>query len=193
MQSVIINEFITEDQCNQLIAMAKPQVTRSTSYHVTDGSEYVDDYRTSEHTFLPQRSSPLVTTIEEMVARQTRIPLDNQEGIQIAHYVPGTFFKPHWDYFDHRYAGAKPTLDRGGQRVATFMIYLNTIPEGYGGETYFTLAGMSVKPDIGKACLWYNLYPDLTLDYSTKHEGRTTVAPYEKWIATIWIRERTFT
>jgi prolyl 4-hydroxylase len=193
MQSLIINQFITEEQCNQLIEMGKPQVKRSTNYHIKDGTESVDEHRTSEHMFLAKRSSPLVTTIEEMVARQTRTPLDNQEDIQIAHYVPGTFFKPHHNYFDPRYAGAAGALARGGSRIATFMIYLNNIPEGYGGETYFNRAGMSVKPDIGKACLWYNLYPDFTPDKSTELEGRTPKEPYEKWIATIWIRERTFT
>jgi prolyl 4-hydroxylase len=193
MQSLIINQFLTEEQCNQLIEMGKPQVKRSTSYHIQDGSESVSDHRTSEHMFLPRMANELVTTVEQMVERQTRIPLDHQEGIQIAHYVPGTFFKSHHDYFDPRYAGAERTLNRGGNRVATFMIYLNSIPEGYGGETYFNKAGMSVRPDIGKACLWYNLYPDLTVDKSTEHEGRTPKEPYDKWIATIWIRERTFT
>jgi prolyl 4-hydroxylase len=128
-----------------------------------------------------------------MVAYQTGFPVENQEGIQIAHYIPGQHFGLHHDYFDPRYPGAKVTLDRGGQRVCTFMIYLNSIPEGYGGETYFDKAGMSVRPDMGKACLWYNLYPNGQIDESTMHEGRTPKEPYEKWIATIWIRESAFT
>jgi prolyl 4-hydroxylase len=192
MQSWILSNYLTEDQCQKLIEMGKPQVSRSTGFNVGDGSESYSEHRTSEHTFLPKGANDLVTTVEKMVAYQTGFPIENQEGIQIAHYVPGTYFKSHHDYFDPRYKGASVTLERGGQRVVTFMIYLNTIPEGYGGETYFDKAGMSVRPDMGKACLWYNLYPNGQIDISTMHEGRTPKEPYEKWIATIWVRERTF-
>lgn len=193
MQSVILSNYLTESQCQQLIEMGRPNVSRSTGFNIGDGSESYSEHRTSEHTFLPKRFNALVTTIEEMVAYQTGLPLENQEGIQIAHYMPGQRFALHHDYFDPKYSGAKVTLARGGNRVATFMIYLNTIPEGYGGETYFDKAGMSVKPDMGKACLWYNLFPNGKIDDSTMHEGRTPKEPYEKWIATIWIREHTFT
>jgi prolyl 4-hydroxylase len=193
MQSAILSNFITDEQCRQLIEMGKPQVQRSTGFNVGDGSESYSEHRTSEHTFLPKRANELVTIVEDLVAHQTGFPLENQEGIQIAHYMPGQYFKSHMDTFDPRYPGAGVTLARGGQRVATFMIYLNTIPEGCGGETYFDKAGVSVKPDMGKACLWYNLFPNLSIDWSTQHEGRTPKDPYEKWIATIWIRERRFT
>lgn len=173
--------------------MGKPNVTRSTGFNVGDGSESYSEHRTSEHTFIPKGANDLVTTIEGMVAYQTGFPRTNQEGIQIAHYMPGQHFGSHMDTFDPKFKGANVTLARGGQRVVTFMIYLNTIPEGYGGETYFDKVGMSVKPDIGKACLWYNLFPNRSIDWSTQHEGRTPKEPYEKWIATIWIRESTFT
>src|SRR5262245_17667346 len=193
MQSIILTNFLTESQCQQLIEMGKPTVSRSTGFNVGNGSESYSEHRTSEHTFLPKKANPFVTTIEEMVAHQTGFPLENQEGIQIAHYIRGQHFGFHHDYFDPRYSGASSVLARGGNRVITFMIYLNTIPEGYGGETQFDFAGMLIRPEIGKACLWYNLFPDRRLDTSTQHEGRTPITPYEKWIATIWIREYTFT
>ena len=192
MQAIILPNFLTESQCNQLIELAKPTVTRSTGFNVGDGTESYSENRTSEHTFLPKNANQLVTLVEEMVSRQTNLPVESQEGIQIAHYVPGQHFGLHHDYFDPRFKGAEVTLSRGGQRVLTFMIYLNSIPEGYGGETYFNHAGMSVKPDIGKACLWYNVFPNMGIDVSTMHEGRTPKEPYEKWIATIWVREGIF-
>lgn len=198
MQSVIIPNFLNEDQCKQLIELGKPHVHNSTSFNSGDGTEQYSDHRTSKHTFLYRKCNPLVTEIEERVADHTGFPLENQEGVQIAHYTPGQHFKPHWDYFDHRIAGTANTLARGGNRVFTFMFYLNTIPEGYGGETYFTQAGMSVRPEMGKACMWANMLfstdgRSSKLDDTTIHEGRTPVAPYEKWIATIWVREGTFT
>lgn len=192
MQSIILTNFLTESQCNQLIEMGRNSVEPSKGFNVGDGSESYSEHRTSEHVFLPKRSSDLVTTIEGMVSYQTGFPIDNQEGIQIAHYKPGQHFGSHHDYFDSRFPGSKDVLARGGNRVITFMIYLNTIPEGGGGETHFDKVGMIVRPEMGKACIWYNLFPNMTFDESTMHEGRTPIEPYEKWIATIWIRERTF-
>ncbi|KAI1696433.1 2OG-Fe(II) oxygenase superfamily domain-containing protein [Ditylenchus destructor] len=35
-------------------------------------------------------------------------------------------YQPHYDYFDPRHASSKAILERGGQRVATLVMYLNT-------------------------------------------------------------------
>jgi prolyl 4-hydroxylase len=173
--------------------MARPNLSASSGFNVLDGTETITNYRTSEHTFLTKKANPLIASLEERVSRYSGFPVENQEGIQIAHYRGGTYYKPHWDYVDPKWSGVAGFLSRGGNRVITFMIYLNTIPEGKGGETHFNLAGVSVKPDAGKACIWYNLFPNMDIDKSTQHEGRPPLEPYEKWIATIWIRERTFT
>lgn len=193
MQQAIISNFLKESECQQLIEMARPSLSLSAGYNVLDGTNFVSDYRTSEHMFLQKRQNNLVSNIEEKVAQYTRFPVENQEGIQIAHYLPGKYYKSHFDYVDPTWSGVSGFLARGGNRVMTFMIYLNTIPEGYGGETHFDRAGMLVRPDMGKACIWYNLFPNMTIDPSTQHEGRPPKEPYEKWIATIWVRERTFT
>lgn len=173
--------------------MARPSLAPSEGFNVLAGTSSVSEYRTSEHMFLQKGQTPLIKSIEQRIARQTvNFPVENQEGMQIAHYPAGKYYKEHWDYVDPRWSGVSGFLARGGNRVITFMMYLNTIPEGCGGETYFTSAGISVKPDMGKACMWYNLFPNRQIDPSTKHEGRPPKEGYEKWIATIWIRERAF-
>lgn len=193
MQQAIIPNFLSEPECQQLIDMARGRVARSQGWNVEDGTETVSNYRTSEHMFLLKGETPLVAGIEQRVAYHTRLPVEHQEAIQVVHYLPGKYYKVHWDYFDPKWAGSASAFARGGNRMVTFMMYLNTIPEGYGGETYFNRAGLSVRPDAGKALMWFNQFSDKTVDQSTSHEGRPPIEPYEKWIATIWIRERTFT
>ena len=134
----------------------------------SDGTQTITDYRTSEHTFLAKRQTPLISSIEEKIAYHTRLPVENQEGMQIAHYPYGKYYKSHWDYVDPKWSGVSGFLARGGNRRMTFMIYLNTIPEGCGGETYFTDAGVSVRPDVGKACMWYNVFSNMQIDPTTK-------------------------
>ena len=94
-------------------------------------------------------------------------PADHQEGLQILHYEHGQKYEPHFDYF-HDAVNASP--ERGGQRVATLLMYLSTPEEG--GETVFPNAaskdkvaggewsecakqGLAVKTFKGDALLFY--------------------------------------
>nr|WP_239094238.1 2OG-Fe(II) oxygenase [Bacillus sp. B15-48] len=53
--------------------------------------------------------------------------------MQVLNYWIGEEYKPHFDYFSPN----KVDHDKGGQRVATFLIYLNDVKAG--GETEFPL------------------------------------------------------
>lgn len=193
MQQAVIPNFITDMECLEIIGIARNRTVRSQGWNTNDGSQTVSDYRTSEHAFIDRLENPLVQSICNRIAQITGFSVENQEAIQVAHYQPGKYYKVHWDYFDPDWAGSHHAFARGGNRIITFMIYLNTIPEGYGGETYFDRAGLGIRPDAGKACMWYNVFPNKKVDISTSHEGRPPKEPYEKWIATIWVRERRFT
>jgi prolyl 4-hydroxylase len=78
-------------------------------------------------------------------------------------------------------------VERGGQRVGTLVMYLNT-PEG-GGATTFPEVGLEVAPVRGNAVFF---------SYTRAHPGTKTLhggAPVlagEKWVATKWLREREF-
>lgn len=192
MQQAVIPGFLSDMECLEIIKMARNKTARSQGWNTEDGTQTVSDYRTSEHMFTNRCETPLVTSIQQRVAQITGFPLENQENIQIVHYEPGKYYKVHWDYFDPKWAGSASAFARGGNRIITFMVYLNTIPEGYGGETYFNRAGLGIRPDAGKACMWYNTFPNHNVDQSTSHEGRPPKTPYEKWIATIWVREHRF-
>jgi prolyl 4-hydroxylase len=94
---------------------------------------------------------------------------------------------PHYDYFDPAQPGTPKILQRGGQRVATIVMYLRT-PER-GGATVFPDIGLEVAPIKGSAVFFsYDRpYPDT----KTLHGG-TPVTLGEKYVATKWMREREF-
>ena len=152
------------------------------------GGQEVNADRTSAGMFFARSENPLVQRIEARIARLLDWPLDHGEGLQVLHYPPGAEYKPHYDYFDPAEPGTPTLLRRGGQRVATLILYLNT-PEA-GGGTVFPDAHMQVAAQRGNAVFFS--YDRPHPDTRSLHGG-APVLQGEKWIATKWLRERTFT
>jgi len=85
--------------------------------------------------FFERGEAPLVAAIEQRIAELLCWPVENGEGLQILRYRPGAEYRPHHDYFDPQHAGTARILERGGQRVGTLVVYLNT-PQGGGATTF---------------------------------------------------------
>ncbi|XP_024028538.1 prolyl 4-hydroxylase 1 isoform X3 [Morus notabilis] len=153
--------------------------------------------RTSSGMFLSheERKYPMVQAIEKRISVYSQIPVENGELVQVLRYEKSQFYKPHHDYFSDTF-----NLKRGGQRVATMLMYLSDNVEG--GETYFPMAGtgecscggkmvkgLSVKPVKGDAILFWSLGLDGQSDPNSIHGG-CEVLSGEKWSATKWMRQR---
>ena len=78
---------------------------------------------------------------------QSLITIGVQETFQLLRYDEGQFYRGHYDYIPEQ--ADMPC----GARVSTFFLYLNDVEEG--GETYFPLIHLKVKPKLGRAVLWY--------------------------------------
>jgi len=137
--------------------------------------------------FFQRGENPVVQRIEERIARLLDWPIENGEGLQVLHYRPGAEYKPHYDYFDPGEPGTPTILKRGGQRVGTLVMYLNT-PEKGGGTT-FPDVHVEVGPQRGNAVFFS--YERAHPSTRTLHGGAPVIAG-EKWIATKWLREREF-
>ena len=96
-------------------------------------------------------------------------------------YGPGAEYRPHYDYFDPAQPGTPAILKRGGQRVASLVMYLNTPPRG--GATVFPDVKLEVAPVKGNAVFFsYDRPHPMT---RTLHGG-APVLEGEKWVATKW-------
>ena len=184
---VLFGGLLSDDECDALIEAARPRLSRSLTVATKTGGEEVNDDRTSQGMFFQRGESELVARIEARIARLLNWPLENGEGIQVLQYVPGTEYKPHYDYFDPKEPGTPSILRRGGQRVGTVVMYLNE-PEKGGGTT-FPGAFFEVAPKRGNAVFFSYDRPDPST--KTLHAGAPVIAG-EKWIATKWLREGEF-
>lgn len=184
---VVFANLLSPEECDALIAAAAPRMARSLTVATKTGGEEVNDDRTSDGMFFQRGESPLVQGIEERIARLLHWPIENGEGLQVLHYRPGAEYKPHHDYFDPTQPGMAPVLRRGGQRVGTVVMYLNT-PE-QGGATTFPDVGLEVAPIKGNAVFFS--YERAHPSTKTLHGGAPVLAG-DKWVATKWLREREF-
>ena len=182
---IVFGGLLDHDECDELVEMSRPKLKRSTILDPESGGDEVHVDRTSAGTFFPRGGNPLCARIEARIAALLDWPLENGEALQILRYGPGAQYRPHHDYFDPAWAGSVKSLARGGQRVGSLVMYLNTPRRG--GATTFPEASFEVAAVKGNAVFFsYDRPHPMT---RSLHAGAPVVEG-EKWIATKWLRER---
>lgn len=184
---VVLGNLFSTGECAALIDAARPRMARSLTVQQHTGGEEHNAHRTSDGMFFRRGETPLIQRMEERLARLLGWPVENCEGLQVLRYGPGAEYRPHYDYFDPAEPGSSTLLQRGGQRLATLLIYLNTPDEG--GATTFPDLRLTVAPLRGNAVFFRYDQPHPAS--RTLHGGAPVIAG-EKWVATQWLRERKF-
>lgn len=184
---IVFGDLLSDDECEGLIQTARQRLARSLTVETQTGGEALNVDRTSDGMFFERGENPIVARLEQRIALLLRWPLEFGEGLQILRYSPGAQYRPHYDYFDPGEPGTPTILRRGGQRVATLVMYLQE-PE-LGGATTFPDVGLEVAPKRGTGVFFSYERPDPATH--TLHGGAPVLAG-EKWVATKWLREREF-
>jgi len=165
--------------------------------------------RTSRNSWVARRESPVIDAIYRRAADLMRIdeglmrkrapteianvpegrPFTDKsiaEELQLVHYSEGQEYQTH-----HDFAYAPSTESTGSARFATLLLYLNDDMEG--GETSFpkflnahTFLELKVKPEIGKAVLFYSQLPDGNMDEFSQHKAHIVRENY-KWLINLWV------
>ena len=184
---VVFGNLLADEECESLIELAQPKLARSHTVDNQTGGEEVNSARTSDGMFFARAEHPVVERVEKRLAELLKWPFENGEGLQILRYRMGAQYVPHYDYFDPAQPGTAKIVQRGGQRVATIVMYLRT-PER-GGATIFPDIGLEVQPVKGSGVFFS--YDRPHPDTKTLHGG-TPVTLGEKYVATKWLRESEF-
>lgn len=182
---VVLGGLLSHEECDELVAMSRQRLQRSQILNPQTGADEVHVDRTSEGTHFERGANPLCARIEARIAALLEWPVEKGEAIQILRYGPGAQYRPHHDYFDPQWPGSAGHLRRGGQRVASLVMYLNTPAQG--GATVFPESNLEIGAVKGNAVFFsYDRPHPMT---RTLHAGAPVVEG-EKWIATKWLRER---
>ncbi|KMZ60681.1 Prolyl 4-hydroxylase subunit alpha-1 [Zostera marina] len=196
----VFHNFLSEEECDYLRTIAGPRLVNSSVVNIKTGKPMLSPHRTSTGMFFRKKEweHPIVERIETRIAAFSHVPKENGEPMQVLRYKEKQYYREHFDYFSNHLNLEK----RGGQRIATMLMYLSDNVEG--GETYFpaagngkcscagmTVDGVSVKPIKGDAVLFWSMTLNGSVDRTSFHAG-CEVLSGEKWSATKWMRQNTF-
>jgi len=184
---VVFGGLLDAPECDALVQLASERLGRSETVALDTGGSEINPARTSEGMFFSRGENELVARLEARIAALVQWPVENGEGLQVLRYRPGAEYKAHYDYFDPAQPGTASVLRRGGQRLASLVIYLNTPLRG--GATTFPDIGLDVMPARGNAVFFS--YDRPHADTRTLHGG-APVQEGEKWVATKWLRQGRF-
>jgi prolyl 4-hydroxylase len=186
----VFDDLLSADECDQLIALAKPRLTASTITDPMTGKTVVSQSRTSDGMFFRLTETALIERIERRIATLIQMPVENGEGLQVLNYQVGAQSSPHFDFLMPGNAENAASIARSGQRVSTLVMYLNDVIDG--GGTHFPEAGITVMPKKGSALYFEYCNSANQLDGKSLHAGMPVLAG-QKWVATKWMRQKKFT
>ncbi len=182
-----VDEFVSRGEAAHLMALAAVDFRSAEAGRDRLSQEHsaFTGSATILHTGL---SDPVVRVLERRIAAAFGLTPAHVEPVSVLRYQGGDLYAPHVDYFDTpRLEYNRSIGDRGGQRSASFLVYLKA-PEA-GGETDYLQLGRKVAGRDRMALCHFNLLPSGEPDPQTLHTG-TAVKRGEKWLARTTLRER---
>jgi len=181
-----IPNFLTNEECELLIKLSEPNLIESKVYTHAEDDSIDTSHRKSEQCWLKDNRHQVIENISKRVASLTNTQKDLQEDLQVVKYTTGGFFNPHYDACNGDKDFCKRMDGEKGPRYITFLIYLND--DFTGGETVFPNINKSVKPEKGKAVIFYNIDKDTKQILQDSFHGGNPVISGQKWICNKWIK-----
>jgi hypothetical protein len=181
---VAIDGFLSAPVCAWLIGLARGRTARAMTYG-PDGVEPAPSrHRTNTALELAfAECDVVVMLVRARIAAAVGLTTAAFEATQLLNYTVGEAYHPHFDFLDP----ARPEVAARGQRIVTFLVYLNDAFEG--GETDFPRAGVRHRGGTGGALYFANLDAAGAPDPRTLHAGLPP-ASGEKWLLSQWIRNQ---
>jgi prolyl 4-hydroxylase len=152
-----------------------------------DGSylNVLTDFRISEtahEDWFTDELKSILRNIELQLQKLYGVAPSHLEQWQATDYCRGGKFDYHLDagYWGNHYAG---------ERLHTFLLYLNTPQKG--GGTHFRAVDVHVPAKAGRLLVWNNLFPDGECDCRMIHSATPLVRGKKTTLVT-WERQKVF-
>jgi prolyl 4-hydroxylase len=179
--------FASPAICQWLIERARGRLSRALVYEAISREVMAKPTRTNTAAVFNLVDTDFVLVLAQLrMAACLGMPLRQFEAITVLHYDAGEEITEHYDFVDPSLPSYAQEIAEKGDRVVTFLVYLN---DGYeGGETAFPRLGISHKGRSGEGLFFVNSERGRA-DTRTLHAGRAPTNG-EKWIVSQFMRNR---
>jgi prolyl 4-hydroxylase len=181
--------FTSRELCEWLVSRSTGKLKPALMRDATTGVSHALDSRTcSDFVFDIVSGGIVMLLLRTKISAVTSIPASHMEPPQIFHYAIGQEIKAHFDFlFDGKHSYGKDGKYTG-DRLATFLMYLN---EGYeDGTLEFPKAGYRYKGKIGDG-IFFASQRDGKPDHQSVHAAKP-ITKGEKYILSQWIHNQPF-
>ena len=185
-EPVVVDSVLTTNECKYIIKKAESLFTPSTVV----GVEGTDPSRTSDTAWI-SKNDPVARKIFEKASDLTGKPIDCCEDLQVVRYKPGTFYRAHHDSCCDDTSSCREFEKRGGQRVATLLVYLND--EFTDGETHFPSHGdLKLTAPPGSAIFFKPMGNEEAKCHPKALHAGLPISSGTKYVCNAWVREQKF-
>ncbi len=184
---LVAEKFLSPEMCDWLIARARPKIGKARVFDAGGGARLDASRSNSATEFNIVETDLVLALIRARIAAATGLSTQGMEHPQVLHYSVGQIFRPHFDFLDPATPGHAQNIAGEGQRVATFLVYLNEDFDA--AETSFLTLDWRYRGAKGDAILFWNVDENGLPDRRTLHAGLAPVRG-EKWLFSQWIRQR---
>jgi prolyl 4-hydroxylase len=180
--------FVPNRVCRWLVELSRSRLERALVYDAIGARDIASRNRTNSWAQFDLMSSELIHLLVQLrMQAACALPLWNMEATAVLHYAVGEESINHFDFVSPEIPGYEQEIARNGQRVLTFLVYLNDDYEG--GRTDFPKLGFAHKGKKGEGLFFVNALENNEPDLRTLHAGRPPTSG-EKWIVSQFIRSR---
>jgi TPR repeat protein len=182
-------DFASAEVCAWLIEKARRRLVRASVYSQTSRTEKISETRTNTWALFNVLEADLVSVLVQVrMCASAGVPFRHLEPLSVLHYAVGEEITEHFDFVDPLQTPEyERELAENGQRMLTFLVYLN---DGYtGGRTEMPQLGISHQGRSGEGLFFVNALPNGEPDRRTVHAGRPPTSG-EKWVVSQFMRTR---
>lgn len=181
----VIEGFAKPSECDRLIGHARNRL-KPALIHAASAEQHAWEGRTNTEADLSVDACDVaISVLLDRVAAAAGVTRAFCEVAKVLHYEPHQEFRLHGDFYETNTAPLREEIARHGQRIMTFLLYLNDDYEG--GETDFPKAGLRHRGRKGDVLIFANVDSAGAPDMATLHAGLPPTSG-EKWVLSQWIR-----
>ena len=184
----VYRDFVPDSACAWLIERARPNLKRALIYDPVGGKDIADHMRTNSAAGFDLMHADLVqVAVQCRMSAAVGLSVHQMEGPTVLHYAKGEQITNHYDFVNPRIPNYDAEIKQRGQRIITFLVYLNDDYEG--GETDFPSLGLRYHGAKGQGLYFTNALPNGEPDLRMVHAGLPP-KDNEKWLMSQFIRNR---